>query len=202
MDFLFVFSEKRSLSKSIHMYLNEFHLTSAEISFNKCGNQRGAGARLSPERSKPTPKHRRSGAGQLGGPGTGDARGPGTLLLRARRSHRCQPRSRGACRVRSPVCGAIKGGGARCPQPAPAVGASLGPSAPPRKRSRARSSELESTGERGGGGNGWRAPTRKVRELLCVRGLFINQPDTEQTWPLFAECLLFHQLLRPCSSFC
>lgn len=78
-DFLFVFSEKRSLSISIHMYLNEFHLTSAERSDEGCENQRGAGARLSPERSKATPKHRRSGAGQLGGPGTGDAwRPPGS----------------------------------------------------------------------------------------------------------------------------
>lgn len=97
-------------------------------------------------------------------------------------------------------CGAIKDGGARCPQPAPAAGASLGPSAPPRKRSSdQRAGEHRGEGQ---GGSGWRAPTRKVRELLCVRGLFINQPDTEQTWPLFAECLLFHQLLRPCSSFC
>lgn len=72
-DFLFVFSEKKSLSISIHMYLNEFHLTSAERSDEGCGNQRGAGARLSPERSKATPKHR---CGTAGGPGTGDARRP------------------------------------------------------------------------------------------------------------------------------
>lgn len=66
---LFVFSEKRSLSISIPVYLNEFHLTSAGRSNEGCGNQRGAGARLSPEQSKATPKHRRNGAGQLGGAG-------------------------------------------------------------------------------------------------------------------------------------
>lgn len=195
----FVCFQREKVSLYIHIHVFK------RISFNERGKKRrglwkskgrGGQAQSGAIQSDPKAPVRDSSGGRApvmpGAP-----RDPGTLLMRARRSLGCQPRSRGACRVRGHK-------GRRCEVPAASPGC-RGEPRPLRSATKTEPGSEQRAGEHRGegqGGSEWRAPTRKVRELLCVRGLFINQPDTEQTWPLFAECLLFHQLLRPCSSFC
>lgn len=161
-DFLFVCFQREKVSLYIHTRIFK------RISFNKRGKKQrgvrkseGRGGQAQPGAIQSDPKAPQERCGTARGGRApvmpGAPRGPSTLPLRARGSHGCQPRghrSRGACRVRSPVGGAINDGGARCPQPAPAVGASLGPSAPPRKRSRV--SEQRAGEHRGEGQGGER----------------------------------------------